>query len=93
MSKAAVATDPFVPFGPGTLAGRAGAANLKVVPAGADGFSPFQPGAGGPVHGAAGGHVHGTGQPTVTLQREGDKVVGIRVECGCGQVIELACAY
>ncbi len=32
-------------------------------------------------------------QPTVTLQRQGEVVSAIRVECGCGQVIELACSY
>jgi hypothetical protein len=32
-------------------------------------------------------------QPSVTLQREGDVVSAIRIQCGCGQVIELACAY
>lgn len=31
--------------------------------------------------------------PSVTLQRQGDVVSGIRIECGCGQVIELACTY
>jgi hypothetical protein len=31
--------------------------------------------------------------PAVTLQRQGDIISGIRVECGCGQVIELACSY
>jgi hypothetical protein len=30
-------------------------------------------------------------KPTVTLQREGDAVSGIRIECGCGNVIELTC--
>ena len=29
-------------------------------------------------------------QPIVTVQREGDRVTGIRVQCTCGQVIELA---
>ncbi len=86
------ASDPFVPFGPGTFGARSGAPspNLKVVPkeAGAESFSPFSPNAGGHAHGAA-----GAGQPTITLQKEGDRVVGIRVECGCGQVIELACSY
>jgi hypothetical protein len=33
------------------------------------------------------------GRPSVTLQRQGEVVSGIRIECGCGQVIELACAY
>jgi hypothetical protein len=33
------------------------------------------------------------GRPSVTLQRQGEVVSGIRIECGCGQVIELVCAY
>ena len=32
-------------------------------------------------------------KPSVTLQREGDVVTGIRIQCGCGRVIELACVY
>jgi hypothetical protein len=32
-------------------------------------------------------------QPAITLQRQGEVISGIRVECGCGQVIELACSY
>jgi hypothetical protein len=32
-------------------------------------------------------------KPQVTLQRNGDIVTGIRVQCGCGQVIELNCVY
>ena len=31
--------------------------------------------------------------PKVTLQRQGDVVSGIRIQCGCGQVIELNCVY
>jgi hypothetical protein len=31
--------------------------------------------------------------PKVTLQKQGDVVSSIRIECACGQVIELACAY
>jgi hypothetical protein len=31
--------------------------------------------------------------PSVTLQRQGEMVSGIRIECGCGQVIELACVF
>jgi len=32
------------------------------------------------------------GRPSVTLQRQGEVVSGIRIECSCGQVIELVCA-
>jgi len=31
--------------------------------------------------------------PKVTLQRQGDVVSAIRIQCACGQVIELACVY
>ncbi len=33
------------------------------------------------------------GEPVVTLERNGDVVSRIRVQCGCGRVIELDCAY
>jgi hypothetical protein len=36
---------------------------------------------------------HNCPPPAVTVQRQGDVISGIRVECGCGQVIELACSY
>jgi hypothetical protein len=32
-------------------------------------------------------------QPTITVQREGTRITFIRIECVCGQVIELACDY
>jgi hypothetical protein len=32
-------------------------------------------------------------KPVITLQRTGEIVTGIRVTCGCGQVIDLACVY
>ena len=31
--------------------------------------------------------------PVVTLQRTGEIVSGIRIQCGCGQVVDLACVY
>lgn len=31
--------------------------------------------------------------PSITLDREGDRIVRIRVQCGCGQMIELDCGY
>jgi len=34
-----------------------------------------------------------TGQPVITLKKEGDRVVQIRVQCVCGQIIDLACDY
>jgi hypothetical protein len=32
-------------------------------------------------------------RPVVTLQRDGDRVTHVRIDCACGQVIELACEY
>ncbi len=32
-------------------------------------------------------------EPRISLQREGDRVNGIRIQCTCGQVIDLACVY
>ena len=36
---------------------------------------------------------HNCPPPKVTLQRQSDVVSGIRIECSCGQVIELRCVY
>jgi hypothetical protein len=35
-------------------------------------------------------HAH---EPQVTLLREGDRITGIQIQCGCGKVIELGCTY
>jgi hypothetical protein len=43
--------------------------------------------------GAAGSGSETCAKPVVTLQRKGDIVCGIRIQCGCGQVVELACVY
>jgi hypothetical protein len=48
------------------------------------GFSPFN----GPASCSAGG-----AQPVITLKKEGDRITQIRVQCVCGQIIELACDY
>ncbi|HUD49589.1 MAG TPA: hypothetical protein VMR33_22370 [Candidatus Baltobacteraceae bacterium] len=32
-------------------------------------------------------------KPIVTLQRKGDAVSGIRIQCGCGKIIELTCVH
>ncbi len=91
----ATPSEPFVPLIPAAFASPATTADtrLKVLcqPAGAQPFKPLVPaGAGLPaaaVRAAAGP------PPTVTVQRNGDQVTQIRVQCGCGQVIELDCHY
>lgn len=32
-------------------------------------------------------------EPRVSLERDGDRIANIRIQCSCGQVMELACVY
>jgi hypothetical protein len=32
-------------------------------------------------------------EPKITVHRDGERVTRISIECSCGQIIELACAY
>jgi hypothetical protein len=32
-------------------------------------------------------------KPTITLERKGDLVSNIRIQCGCGSVVELTCLH
>ena len=85
--------EPFIPWEPGKTAlphAPSASVNLRVLPHAATtpAFQPFSP--------PTAGHVHllpDTQQPVVTLQKQGDKVTGIRITCVCGQVIDLACVY
>jgi hypothetical protein len=33
------------------------------------------------------------GEPRISLQYDGDRIASIRVQCACGQVMDLACVY
>jgi len=33
------------------------------------------------------------GEPRVSLQYDGDRVTSIRIQCACGQIMDLACVY
>ena len=89
-------SDTFVPMGPAILSGAD------------DGFRPlpFKPApfANGNAVPAPNGHptpalaappppARNCPPPKVTLQRQGDVVSAIRIQCSCGQVIELNCVY
>lgn len=78
---------PFVPAKSGASQVNGQSFSLKVCsqPAAHEAFAPFKPLAGPPAPGAA--------APAITLQREGERVKGIRIQCGCGQVIDLECVY
>ncbi|HXG47457.1 MAG TPA: hypothetical protein VNO52_07530 [Methylomirabilota bacterium] len=84
--------EPFIPFVPTrapSVRSAEGSASLKVMPEARSSpdFKSFDQ-AGLPSERPAGG----APQPKVMLQRTGDQVTGIRIECLCGQVIELACS-
>jgi hypothetical protein len=32
-------------------------------------------------------------EPRLSVQRDGDRVTNIRIQCACGQVMDLACVY
>ena len=94
MSQPVATQDSFVPFDPvhGSEATRSGIPpGLKVVPKAEAGpaFAPLLTSAFAHTHAAS----TGPGKPVVTLQREGERVTGIRIECVCGQIVELACSY
>jgi hypothetical protein len=82
---------PFVPSGARVSSVPAASAGLKVLPP-AEVASPFSPvpGSAAHLHGAA---AAGAPQPKINVQRDGDKITGIRIECACGHVIDLACSY
>lgn len=83
--------EPFIPFVPtrAPSARPAEGATLKVLPEAPSppDFKSFDQAGLAPDRAAG-----GAPQPKVTLQRTGDKVTGIRIECLCGQIIELACS-
>ena len=99
MKKSAAAENfvPFEPIAPGPPSD--GAPRLKVMPKAASPessgeFAPLQgPSTPSPTPAHTGHTPQASSTPTVTLQREGDRITHIRIECSCGQVIELACSY
>lgn len=32
-------------------------------------------------------------EPKVTVQRDGDRITHLRIQCSCGQIMDLACVY
>ena len=32
-------------------------------------------------------------EPRISVQRDGDRVTHLRIQCACGQIIDLACVY
>jgi hypothetical protein len=83
--------EPFVPLTPTTVPpNERSSFRVTIVPQAANArplASASQPSAARPAPSGA------VAEPLVSLQRDGDSVSVIRVQCGCGQTIELACVY
>jgi hypothetical protein len=84
--------DQFVPLKPAAVVQPApfSAFEVKVMPQGAAvaAFQPLQtkPADQPPVS-------ESCTQPVITLQRDGDIVSRIRIQCGCGRIVDLDCSY
>jgi hypothetical protein len=81
--------EPFIPLLP-TPDSPNGRTQVIVLPQ-PDNVQPFQPltPPAAPPPAAPGS----TCEPRVSVQREGDRVSTIRIQCSCGETIELACVY
>jgi len=79
----------FIPLASGlAIPERPKAGNAGARDEGATSFRPLGQAGAAPAPGADFRH-----EPRVSLQRDGDRVTGIRIQCTCGQMIELACLY
>ena len=88
-------TEPFIPLTPSTFRrGDAVEHRAQVVsqPAQTQSFKPLAAELSSAPKSAS-THTNKGCDPRVSIQREGDQVTGIRIQCSCGQVIELACIY
>jgi hypothetical protein len=84
--------DSFVPLTPAVPPGNRRADSRVTIISQAEKAEPFRPlAASVTAHPAA---APGSGsEPRVAVQREGDRVSSIQIQCGCGRMIELACVY
>ncbi len=85
-------TESFVPLVSGLAGGKNREFKVTVVPQSADtkSFNPISATAEKAVTNAG---APGRCEPKVTLERDGDRISSIRVQCSCGQVMDLACIY
>jgi hypothetical protein len=81
--------EPFVPLNKNAMPGQSRGDFRVSIISDAGNARSFHPLGHAGAKAGAGGQV----EPRVTLQHDGDRVSSIRIQCGCGQVIELACVY
>ncbi len=82
-------SESFIPLAPATAGSREAAfTSIRF-----KGLAPGSAQSGPNPPGSAGAGTEACSKPVVTLQRNGEIVSGIRIQCGCGQVVDLACVY
>jgi hypothetical protein len=90
-----IRTEPFVPLTSATPSTSGERSNFQATvvsqPDQAQKFHSADPAAASTLSGA--GARGSSCEPRVTVQRDGNHVSGIRIQCSCGQVIDLACVY
>jgi hypothetical protein len=85
-------TQPFVPLAPGVLPTTLPTSTrLKPISVTPSTFEPSNPSKPKPEP-TVSTHTSHT-PPKITLERQGETITHIRVECGCGQVTEIKCEY
>jgi len=84
-------SDAFVPFAKSRLkpGGAADGFRLTIIPQSQQ-TAPCQPATTAP---AAATASHGIKEPQVTVERDGDRITRIKIQCSCGEVLELNCTY
>lgn len=90
----AIRTEPFVPLTSGPAANRDQQEfRVTVLPQSAQArpFRAIENQGGLPV--GANPIVRPGCEPIISVQRDADRITSIRVQCSCGQVIDLACLY
>lgn len=85
-------SDSFVPFAKNRSKPGTGSENFRVtILPQSQQAAPFQPAAASNIPSA--NPKPPPKEPQITLERDGDRITRIKVQCSCGQVIELNCAY
>ena len=83
--------ESFVPLTPATLPSNRRVDSRVTILSQAENAQPFRPLTAGP--GPLASTPGASSEPRVSVQREGDRVSAIHVQCGCGRTIEIGCVY
>jgi hypothetical protein len=87
-------TEPFVPLTAASPSGENREFRVTVIPqnGAAQPFQTLEQVVSGAVeHGSLNGKKNC--EPRLSLQRDGERVTNIRIQCSCGQMMDLACVY